>query len=73
MLYKLIRIYEVPADSLVEATDHFREALELHVEKDFLVHDRWKPPGQSSASTKRPAPRAGMPWWLRVLRQQLLG
>jgi hypothetical protein len=43
-IYRIIRIYEVPAESQLEATERIMEALVLHVERDFHVRDYVKTP-----------------------------
>jgi hypothetical protein len=52
-LFTIMRIYEIPADDRIEATDRMLEALEFHTEKDYHVRDivrkkdetsgHWKP------------------------------
>jgi hypothetical protein len=52
-LFTIMRIYEIPADDRIEATDRMLEALELGTEKDYHVRDivrkkdetsgHWKP------------------------------
>jgi hypothetical protein len=38
-VFTIMRIYEIPADSRIEATDRMLEALEFHTEKDYHVTD----------------------------------
>ncbi len=38
-VYTIIRIYQVPAESQQQATDHMAEALALNTEKDYHVKD----------------------------------
>jgi hypothetical protein len=38
-VYTIMRIYEIPADNRIEATDRMLEALEFHIEKDYHVTD----------------------------------
>ena len=38
-VFTIMRIYEIPADNRIEATDRMLEALELHTEKDYHVTD----------------------------------
>jgi hypothetical protein len=74
-IYTIIRIYEVPADNVQQATDRMVEALAfdaLHVEKSFHVKDIIREPGAKpgqgkAVSLKLPA------GWLSLLRQQLTG
>ncbi len=69
-VYTIIRVYEVPADNRIEATDRMMEALELHVEKDFHVKDVIREPDarEGIRITLTPPPS----WWT-LIRQQLLG
>lgn len=46
-IYTIIRVYEMPAESLQQATDRMSEAIVLHVERDFHVKDYIRPlPGR---------------------------
>jgi hypothetical protein len=36
-VFSIMRIYEVPADNRIEATDRMLDALEFHSEKDYHV------------------------------------
>jgi hypothetical protein len=38
-IFTIMRIYEIPADDRIEATDRMLEALEFHTEKDYHVTD----------------------------------
>jgi hypothetical protein len=38
-VFTIMRIYEIPADNRIEATDRMLESLELHTEKDYHVTD----------------------------------
>ncbi len=38
-VFTIMRIYEIPADNRIEATDRMLEALEFHTEKDYHVTD----------------------------------
>jgi len=44
-VYTIIRVYEVPAENRIQATDRMLEALVLHVEHDFHVKDIIREPG----------------------------
>ena len=70
--YTIIRIYEVPAENRIQATDRMREALILRVEKDFHVRDVIRDPdakpGQGHTVDLKPP--AG---WLNLIVQQLTG
>ncbi len=42
--YRIIRIYDIPADDPYQATNRMIEALVLHVERDYHVMDYVKAP-----------------------------
>lgn len=69
-VYTIIRVYEMPAESMQEATDRMSDALVLHVERDFHVKDIAREPGAKPGQGKvvdlRPA--AG---WLELALKQL--
>ena len=71
-LYTIIRVYQVPADNRIQATDRMMEAVLLHVERDFhvkdIIRDPGAKPGQGKAVDLKPP--AG---WLRLMVQQLTG
>jgi hypothetical protein len=71
-LFTIIRVYEVPADNQIQATDRMIEALTLHVEKDFHVKDYIREPGEKPGKGKPVVlkPPAG---WLTILKKQLIG
>ena len=70
--YTIIRVYEVPAENRIEATDRMLEALAFHVEKDFHVKDVIREPGAKPGEGKpvRLVPPAG---WLTLIVRQLTG
>lgn len=70
--WTIIRVYEVPADNRIQATDRMLEALALGVEKDYHVKDVIREPaGRPGSGVKiRLEPPRG---WLSILRDQLLG
>ena len=70
--WTIIRVYEVPADTQIQATDRMLEALMLGVEKDYHVKDIIRAPEGKPGSgvTVRLEPPRG---WLSILREQLLG
>ena len=47
-IYKIMRIYEVPAETQIQATNRMMEALMLHVERDYHVIDYVKTPEDAS-------------------------
>jgi hypothetical protein len=71
-LYTIIRVYQVPADNRIQATDRMLEALSLGVEKDFHVKDILREPNGKPGSGVRVSlkPPKG---WGTLLRDQLLG
>jgi hypothetical protein len=74
-VYTIIRVYEVPADSRIRATERMIEAICLGVEKDFHVKDILRDPAQpgekpGKGTAVKLAPAAG---WLTLLIQQLTG
>ena len=70
--YKIMRIYEVPADDRIEATNRMMKALALHVESDFHVMDYIKSPedptGKGSKVNLKPSKE-----WLTMVIDQLTG
>ena len=69
-IYKIMRIYEVPAESQTEATERMMEALVLHVERDFHVIDYVKAPEDADGKGRKIDlnPPKG---WLSMLLQEL--
>jgi hypothetical protein len=69
-VYTIIRVYEMPAESMQEATDRMSEALVLHVERDFHVKDIVRAPGAKPGTGKQVdlRPAAG---WLELALKQL--
>jgi hypothetical protein len=70
--FTIIRIYEVPSENRIEASDRMMEALLLHTEKDFHVKDIIRDPGAKPGEGKAVSlkPPAG---WLKLLVEQLTG
>jgi hypothetical protein len=69
-IYTIIRVYEMPAESVQQATERMSEAIVLHVERDFHVKDYVRAPGEK-AGKGRPInlrPAAG---WLELALEQL--
>jgi hypothetical protein len=69
--YRILRIYEVPAENRYEATDRMMEAIALRTERDYHVKDIIrlceKDAPFSRVELRRPAG-----WW-RILMSQLFG
>ena len=69
-LYTVIRIYEVPGEDRIQATERMLEALASGVERDFHVKDYIRSPedkpGKGKPVDLRPA--AG---WFTLLKEQL--
>jgi hypothetical protein len=71
-VYKILRIYTVPAENEIQATERMMEALTLGVEKDFHVTDYVKSPDDARGKGKEISlvPPKG---WMTILLDQLLG
>jgi hypothetical protein len=69
-IYTIIRVYEMPADTLQQATDPMAEATVLHVDRDFHVKDIVREPGAKPGQGKQVSlrPAAG---WLGLALEQL--
>jgi hypothetical protein len=69
--YRILRIYEVPADNRYQATDRMMEAIALRTERDYHVKDVIRLCGDNGAFTKvELRPPTG---WLTTLMDQLFG
>jgi hypothetical protein len=51
-VFRIIRIYEIPANHRIEATDRMLEALELHTEEDYHVTDLVREHGDTPAHSQ---------------------
>ena len=71
-VYTIIRVYEVPAENRIEATERMLEAVMLHTEKDYHVKDVVRDPGATPGQGKTVdlKPPTG---WLRLVFEQLTG
>ena len=69
-VYTIIRIYEVPAENQIEATDRMLEALVLHTEKDYHVKDIIRAPGAKPGEGKQVSLKPA-PGWMALIREQL--
>jgi hypothetical protein len=69
-VYTIIRVYEVPGETQIEATDRMAEAIVLHVERDYHVKDIIRAPGDKPGQGKTVdlRPPKG---WLALLKEQL--
>ncbi len=54
--WTIFRVYEVPANTAYEATDVMREAIALHVERDYHVKDILRGPDETGRL------RTCLPW-----------
>lgn len=66
--YRILRIYEVPADNRYQATNRMMEAIVLGTTKDYHVSDVVRECGGQEQLVKmelRPAPG----WWTLFVRQ----
>ena len=68
-VYTIIRVYEIPAENQVQATDRMLEAIVLHTEKDYhkkdIIREPGDKPGQGKPIDLRPS------GWLAAIRDQL--
>jgi hypothetical protein len=71
-IYRIVRLYEVPAKNRIEATNRMMEALALHVEGDYHLTDYVRSPDDPHGKGKRISlkPPKG---WVTTLLDQLLG
>lgn len=70
--WTIVRVYEVPADTTYEAIDVMREAIALHVERDYHVKDIPRAPDDQPGNGKQvhlDPPRG----WLAAIIDQVLG
>ena len=69
--YRIIRIYEVPAENRYQATDRMMEAIELRTDKDYHVKDVIRLCERDSTLSEV---ELGPPtsWW-SILTSQLFG
>jgi hypothetical protein len=71
-IYKIMRIYEVPAENQAEATDRMMEALALRVEGDYHVTDYVRGP-QDAAGKGRRISLNSPKGWMAAFLDQLVG
>jgi hypothetical protein len=69
--YRILRIYEVPADDRYQATDRMMEAIELDTTKDYHIKDviRLCESNGPFVKVELRAPTG----WLTLLMEQLFG
>jgi hypothetical protein len=69
-VYTIIRVYEVPAENRLQATERMLEALDLHVERDFHIKDYIREPGDKPGKGRQVdlRPAAG---WIQLFLEQL--
>ena len=67
--YTIIRVYEVPADDRIQATERMLEALMTKTERSFHINDYIREPGEESGKGK-PVDLRPM-GWLSLIREQL--
>ena len=68
-VYTIIRVYEVPAENRIQATERMLEALQLRAERDYHVNDYIREPGEGAGRGK-PVDLRPM-GWLTLIREQL--
>jgi hypothetical protein len=68
-IYTIIRVYEVPAENRVQATNRMLEAIVLHTERDYhkrdIIRDPGAQPGEGKAIDLRPT------GWIAAILEQL--
>ena len=69
--YRIIRIYDIPADNQTQATNRMMEALVLHVERDYHVMDYVKAPDDPKGKG-RPVDLTPPKGWLSSLLEELV-
>ena len=69
--YRIVRIYEVPADNRYQATDRMMEAIVLRTEKDYHVKDVIRLCEKDSTLSEVQL-RGPTGWWT-ILISQLFG
>ena len=69
--YRIIRIYDIPADSQIQATNRMMEALVLHVERDYHVMDYVKAPDDPKGKG-RPVNLTPPKGWISSLLTELV-
>jgi hypothetical protein len=71
-IYTIIRIYDVPAENQIEATDRMMEAVALHKERFFHAKDIIRAPDTKPGQGKKISldPPEG---WLSLIKRQLIG
>jgi hypothetical protein len=71
-VFRIIRIYEIPATNRIEATDWMLEALELGTEEDYhvtdLVREHGANPAKSEPVDLRPPAK-----WGTIFKRQITG
>ena len=68
-IYTIIRVYEMPAESVREATERMSEAIVLDVERDFHVKDYIREPGAKPGKGTPVSLRPGAGWLALALEQ----
>ncbi len=70
-VYRIIRVYDVPAETQIEATDRMMEAILLHVERDYHVMDYVNTPDDPKGKG-RPIDLTPPKGWLKILMGELV-
>jgi hypothetical protein len=74
--FVIMRIYEIPADDRIEATDRMLEALELGTEKDYHARDIVKKTDDDSSHFKPidlTPPTKPTAKWGTIFKRQMTG
>ena len=69
--YRIVRIYEVPAENRYQATDRMMEAIELRTDKDYHVKDVIRLCERDSTLSEVEL-RGPTSWWT-IIMSQLFG
>ena len=68
-VYTIIRVYEVPAESRIQATERMLEALDEYRERDYHIGDYVREPGEAQGKGRKIDLRPM--GWLTLIREQL--
>jgi hypothetical protein len=71
-VFRIIRIYEIPANHRIEATDRMLEALELGTEEDYHVTDLVREHGEKPAES-HPVDLSPPARWGTIFKRQTTG
>jgi hypothetical protein len=73
-VFTIMRIYEIPADTRIAATERMLEALEFHTEKDYHVTDIVRNKDDMSADRHwKPVALPHAPNMVTIFKRQMTG